>query len=71
MFALKITDYTADRCQGIPAQVLREISALKELGEHNHPNLVKLQQVIPQLDKIYLIFEYCDGDLAGVMHQQR
>lgn len=51
--------------------MLREISALKELGEHNHPNLVKLQTVIPQLDKIYLIFEYCEGDLAAVMHQQR
>jgi len=47
LFALKITDYTEERCQGIPAQVLREISALKELGEHNNPNLVKLQTVIP------------------------
>lgn len=32
---------------------------------------MKLQTVIPQLDKIYLIFEYCEGDLAAVMHQQR
>ena len=67
-FALKVTDYSEDRSQGIPSQILREISALKELGRNNHPNLVKLLEVIPQLDKIYLVFEFCHGDLFGLMH---
>ena len=69
-FALKVTDYSEDRSQGIPSQILREISALKELGRNNHPNLVKLIEIIPQLDKIYLVFEYCHGDLFGLMLNQ-
>jgi hypothetical protein len=47
LFALKIIDFADERCQGIPAQVLREISALRELGDQNHPNLVRLYRVIP------------------------
>ena len=70
-FALKITDYADERCQGIPAQVLREISALQELGEQNHPNLVQLINVIPQIDKIYLVFEYCVKDLAAKINEIR
>ena len=47
LFALKVVDYSEDKSQGIPSQILREISALKELGELEHPNLVKLLEVIP------------------------
>ena len=63
-YALKVIDYSDDKNQGIPSQILREISALRELGELNHQNLVQLKDVIPQFDKIYLIFEFCYGDLA-------
>jgi len=66
-----VTDYSKDRTQGIPAQVLREISALRELGNLDHPNLVKLIDVIPKLTKIYLVFEYCDGDLFSLLNSWR
>ena len=32
-----------------------------------HPNLVKLIDVIPKLDRIYLVFEYCQGDLFQLL----
>ena len=68
VFALKITDFEEDKCQGIPSQLLREISALRELGELNHPNLVQLLKVMLRLNKVYLIFEYCNGDLSSLLH---
>ena len=44
---------------------------MKELNQVNHPNLVKLLNVIPQIDKIYLIFEYCNGDLGNLISDWR
>jgi len=47
--------------EGIPSTAIREISLLKELSEH--PNIVKLKDVLYCNNKLYLIFEYLDQDL--------
>jgi serine/threonine protein kinase len=47
--------------EGIPATALREISLLKEL---DHPNIVKLKDLIIEKRKLYLIFELLDMDLC-------
>lgn len=41
--------------EGIPSTAIREISILKEL---NHPNIVKLKEVIHSNKKLLLVFEY-------------
>lgn len=49
---------------GIPSTAIREISLLKEL---NHHNIVKLYDVFHYGIRLYMVFEYCDVDLKGVM----
>eukprot|EP01102_Stenamoeba_stenopodia_P003810 TRINITY_DN13948_c0_g1_i1.p1 TRINITY_DN13948_c0_g1~~TRINITY_DN13948_c0_g1_i1.p1 ORF type:complete len:304 (+),score=72.43 TRINITY_DN13948_c0_g1_i1:52-963(+) len=46
---------------GVPSTTIREISLLKELS--NHPNIVKLIDVIHQEQKLFLVFEFLDHDL--------
>jgi cyclin-dependent kinase 2 len=50
--------------EGVPTTTLREVSLLKEL---NHPNIVKLFDVIVTENKLYLIFEYMERDLRKVL----
>jgi len=46
--------------EGIPSTAIREISILKEL---QHPNIVRLHDVIHTEKKLTLVFEFCDEDL--------
>ncbi|CAH1776260.1 unnamed protein product [Owenia fusiformis] len=46
--------------EGVPSTAIREISLLKEL---NHPNIVRLHDVVHSEKKLYLVFEYLDQDL--------
>ncbi|KAJ1501257.1 cyclin-dependent serine/threonine protein kinase [Coelomomyces lativittatus] len=46
--------------EGVPGTALREISLLKDL---NHPNIVKLIDVIHTDKKLTIVFEYLDSDL--------
>ena len=46
--------------EGIPSTAIREISILREL---QHPNIVRLHDVIHTEKKLTLIFEYLDQDL--------
>ncbi|CAG4933610.1 unnamed protein product [Colias eurytheme] len=49
---------------GVPSTAIREISLLKEL---NHPNIVKLEDVLMEENKLYLIFEFLSMDLKKYM----
>ena len=46
--------------EGVPSTAIREVSLLKEL---QHPNIVRLQDVIMQEARLYLIFEFLTMDL--------
>jgi mitogen-activated protein kinase 1/3 len=53
-------------------RILREIVILKKL---NHPNLVRIIEIIPPLDyktfnSIYVVTEYCQGDLRKVFKSE-
>lgn len=54
--------------EGIPSTAVREISLLKEL---NHPNVIKLKEVITGESKLHLIFEYMDCDLKKYMESNQ
>jgi len=56
---------------GVPCAVIREISLLREL---NHPNVVRLLDVIQAQDQpggLYLVFEYVAHDLKTYMDSQQ
>ncbi len=44
----------------MPSTAIREVSLLKEM---DHPNVVKLREVLFEEGKMYLVFEYMDYDL--------
>ena len=46
--------------EGIPSTAIREICILREL---DHPNIVKLKDVVATDEELYLIFEFLDQDL--------
>lgn len=50
--------------EGVPSTAIREIALLREL---NHPNIVRLLDVIHSETKLYLVFEFLDQDLKKYM----
>lgn len=50
--------------EGVPSTAIREISLLKEL---QHPNVVCLEDVLMQENKLYLVFEFLSMDLKKYM----
>ncbi|XP_046553756.1 cyclin-dependent kinase 1-like [Haliotis rubra] len=50
--------------EGVPSTAIREISLLKELA---HPNIVCLEDVLMQENKLYLVFEFLSMDLKRYM----
>ena len=50
--------------EGVPSTAIREISLLKEL---NHRNVVSLLDIVHTRGKLYLVFEFLDVDLKGLM----
>lgn len=48
---------------------LREVKSLQKLN--NHPNLIKLKEVLRENDLLYFVFEYCDGNLYQKMKERR
>ncbi|KAI9139498.1 kinase-like domain-containing protein [Paraphysoderma sedebokerense] len=55
--------------EGFPVPSVREISLLQTL---RHPNIVQIEKVVvgDSLDKIYIVMEYCEYDLANYVDQQ-
>jgi protein kinase len=51
--------YTWDECMQ-----LREVKSLKKL---NHPNIVKLKEVIRESDELFFVFEFMEGNLYELM----
>ena len=43
---------------------LREVKSLKKL---NHPNIVKLKEVIRENEELFFVFEYMEGNLYELM----
>ena len=54
--------------EGVPSTAIREISLLKEL---QHPNVVKLKDILFEDNKLYLIFEYLEYDLKKYMDKNK
>jgi len=50
--------------EGIPSTAIREIALLKEL---QHPNIVRLVNVLHTDKKLTLVFEFLDGDLKKLL----
>lgn len=50
--------------EGIPSTAIREIALLKEL---QHPNIVRLVNVLHTDKKLTLVFEYLDMDLKKLL----
>jgi len=46
--------------EGVPSTTIREISVLREI---EHPNVVRLLDVIMCPKKMYLVFEFLECDL--------
>lgn len=63
VYALKTIRLEAED-EGIPSTAIREISLLKEL---QHPNIVRLCDVIHTERKLTLVFEYLDQDLKKLL----
>ena len=54
--------YTWDECMQ-----LREVKSLKKL---NHPNIVKLKEVIRENDELFFVFEFMEGNLYELMKKR-
>jgi serine/threonine protein kinase len=55
--------------EGFPITALREIMLLKRI---KHPNVIQLQDVVMNRtnNKVYLVFEYMEHDLAGLLDRK-
>ncbi|KAJ8949190.1 hypothetical protein NQ318_021683, partial [Aromia moschata] len=50
--------------EGVPSTAIREISLLKEL---RHPNIVSLEDVMMEEQRLYIIFEFLSMDLKKIL----
>jgi serine/threonine protein kinase len=50
--------------EGIPSTALREITLIKEL---NHPNIIKILDIIYEESNLEIIFDFVDQDLKQYM----
>ena len=63
IYALKKIKLESEE-EGIPSTAIREIALLKEL---QHPNIVRLANVLHTDKKLTLVFEYLDQDLKKLL----
>ncbi|KAI9141280.1 Pkinase-domain-containing protein, partial [Paraphysoderma sedebokerense] len=50
--------------EGFPITALREIKLLQAL---RHENVVQLQEIVSSKNSVYMVFEYMDHDLSGIL----
>lgn len=62
--ALKKVRMESER-EGFPVTATREIKILTSL---DHPNIVKLTEMVTSKNSVYLVFEYLEFDMAGLGH---
>jgi len=60
--------YNHRETEGVPSTAIREISLLKEL---DHPNVVRLLDVVHAGKKLYLVFEFLMQDLKKYLDSLR
>ena len=63
IYALKAIRLESEE-EGIPSTAIREIALLKEL---QHPNIVRLVNVLHTDKKLTLVFEFLDQDLKKLL----
>ena len=68
VFAKKTMEFMQLAEFGIPSNALREVSLLKEL---DHPNVVKVEEVIYTVPKLHLFMEYMETDLKKYIEEQK
>ncbi|ODQ58698.1 hypothetical protein WICANDRAFT_21208, partial [Wickerhamomyces anomalus NRRL Y-366-8] len=61
--ALKRLRMESER-EGFPITAMREIRLLQSF---DHPNIVKLLEIMVEQKQIYMIFDYADHDLTGIL----
>lgn len=54
--------------EGVPSTTLREISLLRDL---NHPNIIRLRELVCDGTKIFAIFDYAREDLSAYIRRHR
>ncbi|CAH7672649.1 kinase-like domain-containing protein [Phakopsora pachyrhizi] len=64
LVAMKRIRMEAER-DGFPITAIREIKLLQSL---RHPNIVNLVEMVVSKGHVYIVFEYMDHDLSGVLH---
>ncbi|KAL8277113.1 hypothetical protein RQP46_010441 [Phenoliferia psychrophenolica] len=64
LVALKRIRMEAEK-DGFPVTAVREIKLLQSL---RHPNVVDLKEMMVSKGHVYMVFEYSDHDLTGVLH---
>ncbi|GAA5943965.1 hypothetical protein JCM1841_004932 [Sporobolomyces salmonicolor] len=64
LVALKRIRMEAEK-DGFPVTAVREIKLLQNL---RHPNVVDLIEMLVSKGHVYMVFEYMDHDLTGVLH---
>ncbi len=67
--ALKRVKMDIEKDNGMPLTALREINLLRRAMKH--PNVVHLKEVVVgyKLSSIFLVFEYCEHDLAALLER--
>lgn len=67
-FAKKTMEFTDLAEGGIPSNAIREVSLLKEL---DHPNIIKVEEVIYSRPKLHLIMEFMETDLKKYIEDNK
>lgn len=66
-YALKRIRMESER-DGFPVTAMREIKLLQSL---DHPNVIRLYEMLVSHGSVFMVFEYMDHDLTGILSQSQ